>query len=44
MLVVGFSYIVQLVWVIGLEIKDLLHELHVRYMLVTKLLHLVSIC
>ena len=44
MLGVGVAKIVQVVCVIGLECKSGLHVLHVRYMLVIKMLQVVSIC
>ena len=44
MLGVGVAYIVQVVCVIVLDHKYVLHVLHVRYVLVIKMLQVVSIC
>ena len=44
MLGVGVAEIVQVVCVIVLERKSVLHVLHVRYVLASKILQLVSIC
>ena len=44
MLGVSVSHIVQVVCVIVLELKSVLHLLHFRYMLVTKMLQVVLIC
>ena len=41
---VGVTEIVQVVCVIVLECKSVLHVLHVRYVLVSKMLQVVSIC
>ena len=44
MLGVGVVEIVQVVCVIVLEPKSFLHVLNVRYVLLIKILHVVSIC
>ena len=44
MLGVGVPEIVQVVCIIVLGCKYVLHVLHVRYMLVIKMLQVVSIC
>ena len=44
MLGVGVTEIVQVVCVILLERKSVLHVLHVRYVLVIKMLQVVSMC
>ena len=44
MLGVGVTEIAQVVCVIVLECKSILHVLHVRYVLVSKMLQVVSIC
>ena len=44
MLGAGVADIVQVVWVIVLERKSVLHVLHVRYLLVIKMLQVVLIC
>ena len=44
MLGVGVAEIVQVVCVIALECKYVLHVLHVRCVLVSKMLQVVSIC
>ena len=44
MLGVGVAEIMQVVCVIVLECKSVLHVLHVRYMLVSKTLQVVFIC
>ena len=41
---VGVAEIVQVVCVIGLECKYVLHVLHVRYVLVIKMLQVVPMC
>ena len=44
MLGVGVPEILQVVCVILLECKSILHVLHVRYVLVSKMLKVVSVC
>ena len=44
MLGVGVTDIVQVVCVIVLECKSVFHVLHVRYVLVSKMLQVVLIC
>ena len=44
MLGVGVAEIVQVVCAIVLDCKPVLHVLHVRYVLVIKMLQVVSIC
>ena len=44
MLGVGVTEIVQVLCVIGLECKSILHVFHVRYVLVIKMLQVVSMC
>ena len=44
MLGVGVAEIVQVVCVIVLECKSILHVLHVRYVFLSKMLHVVSVC
>ena len=44
MLGVGVPEIVQVVYVIVLECKSILHVLHVRYMLLSKMLQVVLVC
>ena len=44
MLGVGVPEILQVVCVILLECKSILHVLHVRYVLVSKMLQVVSVC
>ena len=41
---VGVAEIVQVICVIVLECKSVLHVLHVRYALLSKMLHVVSVC
>ena len=44
MLGVGIADIVQVVCVIVLECKYVFHALHVRYVLVIQILHMVPVC
>ena len=44
MLCVGVTEILKVVRIIVLECKSVFHVLHVRYVLVSKMLQVVSIC